>query len=230
MRHSITLLLLGAATLMGSTEALAQRWGRPPVPSMGACFYEDIHYRGRYFCYPVGATLRSVPAGTNDEISSIRVFGRVELTVFRDINFRGGSRRFTSNMNNLVTAGWNDRISSFRIDRRSSGGGWGGGGGYGGGGWGGGWGDSGYGGGYGGGWGGAYGGGAHGGWGNSEGGSRWTYQQAEDIVRRAYRSTLGREPDPAARSWVNAVMQNNWTQARLEAELRKSDEYRNRRR
>ena len=73
----------------------------------------------------------------------------------------------------------------------------------------------------------AYGGGSHGGWGNAEGGSRWTYQQAEDIVRRAYRSTLGRDPDSAARSWVNEVMKNNWSQRQLEAELRKSDEYRN---
>ena len=105
-------------------------------------------------------------------------------------------------MNNLGTAGWNDRISSFRVDERSSNGNWGGGG--------------------------AYGGGSQGGWNNTtDSGSRWTYQQAEQIVRRAYRSTLGRDPDPAARSWVNAVMENNWSQGQLEAELRKSDEYRN---
>ena len=140
----------------------------------------------------------------------MRVFGHVEVTVFKDGNFRGSSRRFTANMSNLGTAGWNDCISSFRIEERSSQGNWGGGGAYGGGNWGGGY-AGGQGGGNGGGWGGAYGGGSHGGWGNDEGGTRWTYQQAEQIVQRAYRSTLGRDPDPAARSWVNTVMKNNWS-------------------
>jgi len=231
MRHVSLLVLTSAAILLSGSDALAQRWGRPPVPSRGACFYEDINYQGQYFCYATGADISVVPAGTNDQISSIRVFGNVEVTVYKDGGFRGSSRRFTSNMNNLGTAGWNDRISSFRVDERSSNGNWGGGGAYGGGGYGssygGGYGNS-QGGGYGSGWGGAYGGGSHGGWSNNnDSGSRWTYQQAEQIVRRAYRSTLGRDPDPAARSWVNAVMENNWTQGRLEAELRKSDEYRN---
>ena len=229
MRHLATGVLIGAALLAGGADLTAQRWGRPPVPSRGACFYEDINFGGQYFCYPAGADIGVVPTGTNDEISSLRIFGHVEVTVFKDGNFRGSSRRFTANMSNLGTAGWNDRISSFRVDERSSQGNWGGGGAYGGGNWGGGY-ANGQGGGNGGGWGGAYGGGSHGGWGNTEGGSRWTYQQAEQIVRRAYRSTLGRDPDPAARSWVNAVMKNNWSQGQLEAELRKSDEYRNRQR
>jgi len=40
---------------------------------------------------------------------------------------------------------------------------------------------------------------------------------------------LGREPDPGARPWTDAVMKNNWTQRQLETELMKSPEYRNRR-
>ena len=224
----MTLALIGAMGA-GGANVLAQRWGRPSTPSRGACFYEDINYGGRYFCYAIGADARQVPPGTNDEISSIRVFGRTEVTVYRDQNFRGASRRLTSSIDDLRDGGWNDRISSFRIKERQSGGDWGGGGAYGGGNWGG-SNASGQGGGYGGGWGGAYGAGSHGGWGNADGGSRWTYQQAEEIVRRAYRSTLGRDPDAAARPWVNEVMKNNLSQAQLEAELRKSDEYRNRQR
>jgi hypothetical protein len=222
-----TRVVIAAAALAGATDALAQRWSS--VPSRGACFYEDADYRGSYFCFPVGEDVGSIPAEANDRISSIRVFGRVEVTVYKDGSFRGPSHRFTSNMSNLATAGWNDRVSSFRISERSTENSWGGGGGYGGGGWGGGHSNSGYGGGYGGGFGGAYGGGAHGGWGDEEGGSRWSYQQAEQIVRRAYRTVLGRDPDPAARPWINEVMKNNWTQARFEAELRKSEEYRNKR-
>jgi hypothetical protein len=54
--------------------------------------------------------------------------------------------------------------------------------------------------------------------------------QAEDIVRRAYLSVLNREPDPDARSWVDRVMRERWTQQDVERELRKSPEYRNKRR
>ncbi len=55
-----------------------------------------------------------------------------------------------------------------------------------------------------------------------------TRQRAEDIVRQAYLSVLGREPDPAARPWVDQVMRNRLTQQDVERELRRSPEYRNR--
>ena len=74
--------------------------------------------------------------------------------------------------------------------------------------------------GYGGNWGGSHGGG--GGYNNS----RWTYPQAEAMVRRAYLSVLEREPDAASRSYIDAVMKNHWSQQQLENELRKSPEYR----
>ena len=180
---------LAAALLLAATgSASAQWWGRPRPPSSGACFYEDINFEGRYFCAREGTSTTKVPSGTNDEISSIRIFGRARVVVFKDPNFRGQSRQFDSNMADLRQAGFNDRISSFRIER------------------------------------------GHGGnWGGSGGGhnnGRWTYQQAQAMVRRAYLSVLGREPDPASQGYVDAVMKNNWTQQQLENELRKSPEYR----
>ena len=93
-------------------------WGRPAVPNVGACFYQDINFRGEYFCVRRGASVAEVPSGTNDKISSIRLFGDAEVTVYRDINFRGASRQFDDDMRDLRQAGWNDRISSFRIDER----------------------------------------------------------------------------------------------------------------
>ena len=224
MKHSFTALCVFVACCGVASTASAQ-WGYSAAPSSGACFYEDINYGGRYFCARVGSVNTQVPVGTNNEISSIRVFGNAEVTVFRDTGLRGSARRFSSNMRDLRGAGWNDRISSFRVDPRSSGNGnWGGA--YGGGNYGGGYG-GGYNGGYG---GGAYGGGSYGGeWGHS-GGSRLTHQQAQEIVRRAYRSVLDRDPDPAASGWVNEVMKNNWSQQDLEAQLRNSQEYRDKNR
>jgi hypothetical protein len=225
MRYLTTFLVVVSAALSSSTDALAQRWSA--IPSRGACFYEDANYRGNYFCFPLGSDIGVIPGQTNDRISSIRLFGPVEIVVYKDGQFRGASRRFTSSISNLGTTGWNDRISSFRVEERNyNSGNWGGG--YGGGGWGGGHGGGGWGGGY----GGAYGGGSYGGWGSGNAsGSRWTYQQAQQIVNRAYRATLNRNPDPSgANFWTNEVMKKNMTQAQLEAQLRNSDEYRERRR
>jgi hypothetical protein len=49
-------------------------------------------------------------------------------------------------------------------------------------------------------------------------------QEAEEIVRRAYRNV----PDPGSWSYVNKVMKERWTQSQVERELRKSPEYRQR--
>ena len=57
-----------------------------------------------------------------------------------------------------------------------------------------------------------------------------TYAKAQEIVRRAYLSILGREPDPASRSYIDRVMRDRWSQGDIERELRKSPEYRNKRR
>lgn len=57
-----------------------------------------------------------------------------------------------------------------------------------------------------------------------------TRQKAEDIVRRAYRAVLNREADKAGmEGYVDHVLRDHWTQAQVEAELRKSTEFRNRR-
>jgi hypothetical protein len=53
--------------------------------------------------------------------------------------------------------------------------------------------------------------------------------RAEDIVRRAYQTVLRREPDPASSGFVERVIRDGWTQADVERELRKSEEYRRKR-
>jgi hypothetical protein len=51
-------------------------------------------------------------------------------------------------------------------------------------------------------------------------------QEAEGIVRDAYREVLRREPDPGSRPWVDKILVEGWTEADLIRELRNSDEYR----
>jgi hypothetical protein len=203
--------LIGALVVSIPAVASAQpRWGRPTVPRDGACFYRDAGFRGDYFCVRAGEDLPWVPGGLNDEISSIRTFGRAEVTVFRDRRFSGRSERFGRDVFNLRNEGWNDRLSSLRVDR------------------------------------------GRGGYGRDDRNDRNDGRRdgrddradrrddrrtdgrpdqarAEEIVRRAYLSVLRREPDAASRGWVDRVLRENWTQADVERELRRSPEYRDRR-
>ena len=53
-----------------------------------------------------------------------------------------------------------------------------------------------------------------------------TREQAEQVVRRAYESVLGREPDAGSRGYVDHVLRDHWSEADVARELRNSDEYR----
>jgi hypothetical protein len=234
------------ALILASSPVVAQEWGTGPIPREGVCFYRDADFRGEYFCASRGETFSRVPSDMNDRISSIRIFGRVEVTVFKDREFDGRSTRFNSDVRDLADVGWNDRISSIRVRGFGYGGGGGNGGWY----------------------------GRPGdveriirrayqdvlrrepdqeglrvyrshmiddGWSEAQVREElrnspeyrelntMTYPKAQDIVRRAYLTVLKREPDAGSRDYVDKVMREHWTQADVERELRKSPEYRNKR-
>jgi len=100
--------------------ASANRWGRPAVPANGACFYENVDFTGQYFCSRQGESIEMVPAGTNDRISSIRLFGNAALVVYRDRDFAGVAQWFDASEPDLRESGWNDTISSYRVDTRGA--------------------------------------------------------------------------------------------------------------
>ncbi len=53
-------------------------------------------------------------------------------------------------------------------------------------------------------------------------------EQAQEMVRRAYQSVLGRDPDSSGSSlYVQKIRQNRWSEADVAKELRNSPEYRN---
>jgi Peptidase inhibitor family I36/Domain of unknown function (DUF4214) len=209
-RHTTMGFAVAALTLVGSGGVSAQIWGRPDTPRSGVCFYEGVNFGGQYFCASTGRSTAQVPAGTNDRISSIRIFGDAEVTVYGDANFEGRSRTFGSSVSDLREMGLNDRISSFRTERRGVGtsGSWNNGR----------WSDDRP---------------ADGGWreNNGRNGRRYEgrrgYQAAESMVVRAYHSVLNREPDPSGlRSWTQNVIDNNWSEQDLINQLKQSDEYR----
>ena len=56
-----------------------------------------------------------------------------------------------------------------------------------------------------------------------------TEAKAREIVARAYQSVLGRDPGPGADVYVQKVWREKWTERDVANELRKSDEFRNKR-
>jgi hypothetical protein len=192
----------------------APTWGYERVPDVGVCFYERPNFGGQYFCARHGSSVKMVPRGSNDRISSVRLFGNTSVVVFNDRDFSGGSQTLEFDQRDLRRSGWNDTISSFRVVSRRRNGGQGGS-----------WGGGAYG-------GGSYGGGSYGGGWNDHQDDRYTrgrrpsYEEARQIVRRAYLSVLGREPDSGSAGYVTRVTNDGWSQLQVENELRKSAEYR----
>jgi hypothetical protein len=117
MNRTTITSVIGLFCLFTAATASAQqpRWGRERQPQTGACFYEDASFRGRYFCVRQGERIQSLPAGLGDKVSSVRVLGPAEVTVFRDTNLRGRSGHFISNVSDLKREGWGDQISSVEV-------------------------------------------------------------------------------------------------------------------
>jgi hypothetical protein len=198
MASRITRTLFVVVALALPSAAMAQRWGRGPFPGNGACFFRDAEYRGEYFCVPAGENVGRVPEDMNDQISSIRIFGRAEVSVFRDVRFNGGSLRFDHSVRDLRDERWNDRISSMRVeigsrdgefrgrpDDRDRG-------------------DD-----------------------RGRSDERRDQGDVDRIVRRAYQDVLGRDPDDAGiRQYRSRMIDDGWSEAQVRDSLRASPEYR----
>ena len=89
----------------------------------GACFFTDANFGGEKFCMRGGERMGQVPEGFNDRISSIRIFGRTEITVYQNRDFSGPTLRLREDVPNLqsyqISPGhsWNDRVSSIDVNR-----------------------------------------------------------------------------------------------------------------
>ena len=73
----------------------------------------DADYRGEQFCVNSNESQRNLGERYNDRISSIRIFGRAQVTVYENENFNGSRQTFRQNVPNLRD--WNDRITSIEV-------------------------------------------------------------------------------------------------------------------
>src|SRR5688572_32158616 len=80
------------------------------------CVYEDINYGGRSQCWNADEEVRNLSGtGWNDRVSSIRVFGRARVEVYRDADYRGQRLRLERDAADLGAINWSDQISSFQV-------------------------------------------------------------------------------------------------------------------
>ena len=108
--------ILSVAAVRSSAAASGQRrWGSEAMPTAGVCFFRDKNFRGEYFCVRAGESLAKLPGDMNDEISSFRVIGSVDVQVFKGDKFKGPSGRYFTDVRDLKREGWNDAISSLRV-------------------------------------------------------------------------------------------------------------------
>ena len=177
--------LASGLVFVSGTAVTAQSSRQDLEPRDGACFYEEVNFGGSSFCLRAGESLAAMPRGMNDRVSSIRTFGRSEVTVYRDDSFGGGSVRFDDDTPDLRQANWNDRISSVRVRGTA--------------------------------------------YGYRGGLNDRSSSSASRIVRRAYRDVLGREPDAEGLQYYRGrVIDEGWNEARVRADLRRSEEYKTR--
>src|SRR4051812_15054535 len=59
------------------------------------CLYQDTHYEGWAECYRPGDQVPTM-RDHNNNVSSIRIYGRAAIVVYDGTNFRGQSAEFTS--------------------------------------------------------------------------------------------------------------------------------------
>lgn len=93
------------------------------MPRNGACFYKDPNYRGSYFCAQAGESYENLPAGFNDRIRSVRIFGNAQVQAFNDNRFAGSDVTLSNDVPDLHAlpmavdprANWTERFSSLRV-------------------------------------------------------------------------------------------------------------------
>src|SRR5262245_44091808 len=83
------------------------------------CVFRDVRYQGIQQCFKVGSSVSALEV-LNGQASSIRIYGRVRVTVWDDTSFRGHTTAFTSNIPDLgqvrlESKSWNDRIQSLHV-------------------------------------------------------------------------------------------------------------------
>lgn len=104
-------LVCSAAALMSAAAFAQGSRDRDRV-----CVYEHAGYGGWEGCYRIGEEVPDLGDARNS-ISSVRIEGRAEITLYQHPNFRGREVTLDSSVSNLNELGrfWNDETDSLRV-------------------------------------------------------------------------------------------------------------------
>jgi hypothetical protein len=88
------------------------------------CEYEHADYGGWEQCYGVGDDVRDL-GNRRNSISSVRIRGRAEITLYQHPNFQGREVSIDSSVTDLrmIAKFWNDETDSLRVSKAGFGGG-----------------------------------------------------------------------------------------------------------
>ncbi len=134
-RRSLPVLVVLAVAITAQAQPHDRRDDRGLARHRGprVILYQNADYRGNALVVYAGEELENLSGLTfegggtlNDRISSIRVEDGAEVYVYENAGCRGAVMRLTENardltgrlMPNSVSASWNDRISSLRVEVR----------------------------------------------------------------------------------------------------------------
>ena len=107
-----------SVTVKGSTNTSSGSTGGNTSQTGGVTLYGDANYSGKAVTFGVGSYNMTdmINKGiANDSVSSIKVPLGYKLTVYKDINFSGGSKVFAGD-SSYVGNDWNDQITSFVVE------------------------------------------------------------------------------------------------------------------
>lgn len=88
-------------------------WDRDFEPRNGACFYTDSKYGGERFCLDRSESVSFVGDHFNDRISSIQIFGRARVTIYKHKNYGGSRHTYADDARHL--GDFNDEISAIKV-------------------------------------------------------------------------------------------------------------------
>ena len=107
-KHGVAL----AAALLPLHQAVAQE--------SVASFHQDCNYGGYGVSLGEGSydTPALIARGIrNDDLSSLRIFNGYKVTLYAEPDFSGKSVSYTRNDACLFDAGWNDTVSSLKVEK-----------------------------------------------------------------------------------------------------------------
>jgi hypothetical protein len=80
------------------------------------CLYEHANYGGWESCFSPGENVPDL-GGRRDQVSSVRIRGRAEITLFEHPNFQGNRVTIDQSIPDLkrFSRNWNDEVDGFRV-------------------------------------------------------------------------------------------------------------------